>query len=192
SPFPVEESNLVISTKLLLVNHTSNVSGGNDNILFDAFQVLEACMNNCGKRFRSEAAKFCFLNELIKVLMPKVTHRPQKVKDRVTEVFYGWTLWLKEEPKIQEAYNMLKKQGIVKKDPTLPDTVVLAPPPQRTTESMLVRLLRSGHPEDLETANRLIKSTIQEARSLIFLEQNFIYGNFYNKTEIFTSSINIR
>lgn len=36
---------------------------------------------------------------------------PQKVKDRVTEVLYGWTLWLKEETKIQEAYSMLKKQG---------------------------------------------------------------------------------
>lgn len=37
---------------------------------------------------------------------------PQKVKDRVTEVLHGWTLWLKEEPKIQEAYRMLKKQGL--------------------------------------------------------------------------------
>lgn len=37
---------------------------------------------------------------------------PQKVKDRVTEVLYGWTLWLKEETKIQEAYSMLKKQGL--------------------------------------------------------------------------------
>nr|XP_054592257.1 ADP-ribosylation factor-binding protein GGA2-like [Nothobranchius furzeri]XP_054592259.1 ADP-ribosylation factor-binding protein GGA2 [Nothobranchius furzeri] len=103
-----------------------------------SLSVLEACMNNCGKRFRSEAAKFRFLNELIKVLTPKSfgAWSPQKVKDRVTEVFYGWTLWLKEEPKIQEAYNMLKKQGIVKKDPTLPDTVVMAPPPQRTTESV--------------------------------------------------------
>uniref|UniRef100_A0A8C6L0F0 Golgi associated, gamma adaptin ear containing, ARF binding protein 2 n=1 Tax=Nothobranchius furzeri TaxID=105023 RepID=A0A8C6L0F0_NOTFU len=138
-----------------------------------ALTVLEACMNNCGKRFHSEAAKFRFLNELIKVLTPKYfgAWSPQKVKERVTEVFYGWTLWLKEEPKIQEAYNMLKKQGIVKKDPTLPDTVVMAPPPQRTTESvfdqddkakMLARLLKSGRPEDLETANRLIKSTIKE------------------------------
>lgn len=39
---------------------------------FGAFQVLEACMNHCGKRFHSEAAKFRFLNELIKVLTPKV------------------------------------------------------------------------------------------------------------------------
>ncbi|XP_070712715.1 ADP-ribosylation factor-binding protein GGA1-like [Pempheris klunzingeri] len=138
-----------------------------------ALTVLEACMNNCGKRFHSEAAKFRFLNELIKILTPKYFGKwtPQKVKDRVTEVFYGWTLWLKEEPKIQEAYCMLKKQGIVKKDPKLPDTVIMAPPPQRTTESvfdqedkakLLARLLKSTCPEDLETANRLIKSTIKE------------------------------
>ncbi|XP_043971598.1 ADP-ribosylation factor-binding protein GGA3-like [Gambusia affinis] len=138
-----------------------------------ALTVLEACMNNCGKRFHSEAAKFRFLNELIKVLTPKYlgTCTPKKVKDRVTEVLYGWTLWLKEEPKIQEAYNMLKKQGIVKMDPKLPDTLIMAPPPQRTTESvfdqedkakLLARLLKSGRPEDLETANRLIKSTMKE------------------------------
>ncbi|XP_076583912.1 ADP-ribosylation factor-binding protein GGA1-like isoform X2 [Chaetodon auriga] len=138
-----------------------------------ALTVLEACMNNCGKRFHSEAAKFRFLNELIKVLTPKYfgAWTPQKVKDRVTEVLYGWTLWLKEEPKIQQAYCMLKKQGIVKKDPKLPDTLIMAPPPQRTTESvfdqedkaqLLARLLKSGRAEDLETANRLIKSTIKE------------------------------
>ncbi|XP_074485842.1 ADP-ribosylation factor-binding protein GGA2-like [Sebastes fasciatus] len=138
-----------------------------------AITVLEACMNNCGKRFHREAAKFRFLNELIKLLTPKYygAWTPEKVKDRVTEVLYGWTLWLKEEPKIQEAYNMLKKQGIVKKDPKLPDKVIMAPPTQRTADSvfdqedkatLLARLLKSARPEDLETANRLIKSTIKE------------------------------
>ncbi|KAK2817328.1 hypothetical protein Q5P01_025519 [Channa striata] len=138
-----------------------------------ALTVLEACMNNCGKTFHKEVAKFRFLNELIKVLTPKYfgAWTPQKVKDRVTEVLYGWTLWLKEEPKIQEAYSMLKKQGIVKKDPKLPDALIMAPPPQRTTDSvfdqeekakLLARLLKSARPEDLETANRLIKSTIKE------------------------------
>ncbi|XP_031719073.1 ADP-ribosylation factor-binding protein GGA3-like [Anarrhichthys ocellatus] len=138
-----------------------------------ALTVLEACMNTCGKRFHSEAAKFRFLNELLKLLTPKYfgAWTPQKVKDRVTEVLYGWTLWLKDEPKIQEAYNMLKKQGIVKKDPKLPDTVIMAPPTQRTTDSvfdqedkatLLARLLKSARLEDLETANRLIKSTMKE------------------------------
>lgn len=30
-------------------------------------------MNNCGRRFHGEAAKFRFLNELIKLLTPKVS-----------------------------------------------------------------------------------------------------------------------
>ncbi|XP_056890784.1 ADP-ribosylation factor-binding protein GGA3-like isoform X1 [Takifugu flavidus] len=138
-----------------------------------ALTLLEACMNNCGKRFHGEVAKFRFLNELIKVLSPKYfgAWTSQTVKDRVTEVLYGWTLWLKDEPKIKEAYSMLKRQGIVEKDPKLPDTIIMAPPPQRTTQSvfdqedkatLLARLLKSNRPEDLETANRLIKSTLKE------------------------------
>lgn len=35
-------------------------------------QVLETCMKTCGKRFHSEVGKFRFLNELIKVVSPKV------------------------------------------------------------------------------------------------------------------------
>ncbi|XP_018538023.1 ADP-ribosylation factor-binding protein GGA2 [Lates calcarifer] len=158
-----------VATRLL----AHKIQSPQEKEALQALTVLEACMNHCGKRFHSEAAKFRFLNELIKVLTPKYfgAWTPQKVKDRVTEVFYGWTLWLKDEPKIQEAYSMLKKQGIVKKDPKLPDTLIMAPPPQRTTESvfdqedkakLLARLLKSARPEDLETANRLIKSTIKE------------------------------
>ncbi|XP_034543810.1 ADP-ribosylation factor-binding protein GGA2-like [Notolabrus celidotus] len=149
-----------------------------ENESLQALTLLEACMNNCGKKFHSEAAKFRFLNELIKVLTPKYfgAWTPQKVKDRVTEVLYGWTLWLKDEPKIQEAYSMLKKQGIVKKDPKLPGKLIMAPPPQRTTESvfdqedkatLLARLLKSTRPEDLETANRLIKSTMKEEQEKV-------------------------
>uniref|UniRef100_A0A3Q3F418 VHS domain-containing protein n=1 Tax=Labrus bergylta TaxID=56723 RepID=A0A3Q3F418_9LABR len=37
-----------------------------------ALLVLETCMKNCGKRFHSEVGKFRFLNELIKVVSPKV------------------------------------------------------------------------------------------------------------------------
>ncbi|XP_040892789.1 ADP-ribosylation factor-binding protein GGA3-like [Toxotes jaculatrix] len=158
-----------VATRLL----AHKIQSPQEKEALQALTVLEACMNNCGKRFHSEAAKFRFLNELIKVLTPKYfgAWTPQNVKDRVTEVLYGWTLWLKDEPKIQEAYRMLKKQGIVMKDPKLPDTLIMAPPPQRTTESvfdqedkakLLARLLKSARPEDLETANRLIKSTIKE------------------------------
>ena len=36
-------------------------------------QVLEMCVNYCGEKFHNEVAKFRFLNELIKVLSPKVS-----------------------------------------------------------------------------------------------------------------------
>ncbi|KAG5854575.1 hypothetical protein ANANG_G00039260 [Anguilla anguilla] len=138
-----------------------------------ALTVLEACMNNCGKRFHSEAGKFRFLNEMIKVLSPKYLGMwtTAEVKQKVTEVLYSWTQWLKDEVKIQEAYSMLKKQGIIKKDPKLPENVVMPPLSPRTGESvfddeekskLLARLLKSRHPDDLQAANRLIKNTMKE------------------------------
>ncbi|KAK7929612.1 hypothetical protein WMY93_006007 [Mugilogobius chulae] len=134
--------------------------------------VLEVCMNECGPKFHCEVAKFRFLNELIKVLSVKYfgLWSPEKVKQRLVEVLYGWTLWLRDQPKIQEAYDMLKKQGLVKKDPKLSNALIMCPAPQRSSASifqqddttkLLERLLKSRRPEDLETANRLIKSAMQ-------------------------------
>ncbi|KAH0616916.1 hypothetical protein JD844_028380 [Phrynosoma platyrhinos] len=40
-----------------------------------ALTVLESCMKNCGKRFHDEVGKFRFLNELIKVVSPKMLAR---------------------------------------------------------------------------------------------------------------------
>uniref|UniRef100_A0A674BFK5 Golgi-associated, gamma adaptin ear containing, ARF binding protein 1 n=1 Tax=Salmo trutta TaxID=8032 RepID=A0A674BFK5_SALTR len=137
-----------------------------------ALMVLEMCMKNCGKRFHNEVGKFRFLNELIKVVSPKYlgTRAPEPVKKKVLEVMFSWTVGLSDEPKIADAYQMLKKQGIVKHDPVLPDEP-LPPPPPRTKSvifedeeksKMLSRLLNSTHPEDLRAANKLIKEMVQE------------------------------
>ncbi|XP_072791856.1 ADP-ribosylation factor-binding protein GGA2 isoform X1 [Taeniopygia guttata] len=139
-----------------------------------ALTVLETCVNNCGDRFHSEMAKFRFLNELIKVLSPKYygIWSSERVKSRVTEVIFSWTVWFPQEVKIQDAYQMLKKQGIVKEDPKLPEDKILPPPSPRPQNSifdtdeekskLLARLLKSSHPEDLQAANRLIQSVEQE------------------------------
>ena len=113
-------------------------------------------MKNCGKRFHQEIGKFRFLNEIIKVVSPKVrpnfdfsvktllgsfrrsclsgnkfqrivqwfccpqylgAHTTEKVKKKCIEILYSWTLGLKHETKILEAYSMLKRQAIVKEDP---------------------------------------------------------------------------
>ncbi|KAE8300952.1 ADP-ribosylation factor-binding protein [Larimichthys crocea] len=138
-----------------------------------ALTVLETCMKSCGKRFHTEVGKFRFLNELIKVVSPKYlgARAPEPVKKKVLEMVYSWTVRLPDETKIADAYQMLKKQGIVKLDPVLPDDKPLPPPPPRAESAlfedeekskMLSRLLNSTHPEDLRAANKLIKEMVQE------------------------------
>ncbi|XP_029006314.1 ADP-ribosylation factor-binding protein GGA1-like isoform X2 [Betta splendens] len=138
-----------------------------------ALTVLETCVKNCGKRFHNEVGKFRFLNELIKVVSPKYlgARAPEPVKKKVFEIMYSWTVRLPEETKIAEAYHMLKKQGIVKQDPALPDDKPLPPPPPRAKSAIfedeeksktLSRLLNSTNQEDLRAANKLIKEMVQE------------------------------
>nr|XP_009663493.1 PREDICTED: ADP-ribosylation factor-binding protein GGA1 isoform X1 [Struthio camelus australis] len=130
-------------------------------------------MKSCGKRFHDEVGKFRFLNELIKVVSPKYlgSRTPEKVKAKILELLYSWTLGLPHEVKISEAYQMLKKQGIVKCDPKLPDNAPFPPPPPRPKNiifddeeksKILAPLLKSSHPEDLRAANKLIKEMVQE------------------------------
>ncbi|XP_050021685.1 ADP-ribosylation factor-binding protein GGA1 [Alexandromys fortis] len=138
-----------------------------------ALTVLETCMKSCGKRFHDEVGKFRFLNELIKVVSPKYlgSRTSEKVKNKILELLYSWTVSLPEEVKIAEAYQMLKKQGIVKSDPKLPEDAIFPIPPPRPKNvifedeeksKMLARLLKSSHPEDLRAANKLIKEMVQE------------------------------
>ncbi|XP_051015898.1 ADP-ribosylation factor-binding protein GGA1 isoform X2 [Acomys russatus] len=138
-----------------------------------ALTVLETCMKSCGKRFHDEVGKFRFLNELIKVVSPKYlgSRTSEKVKNKILELLYSWTVGLPEEVKIAEAYQMLKKQGIVKSDPKLPEDALFPLPPPRPKNvifedeeksKMLARLLKSSHPEDLRAANKLIKEMVQE------------------------------
>ncbi|ELK12105.1 ADP-ribosylation factor-binding protein GGA2 [Pteropus alecto] len=139
-----------------------------------ALTVLETCVTHCGEKFHSEVAKFRFLNELIKVLSPKYlgSWTTDKVKGRVIEVLFSWTVWFPEDIKIRDAYQMLRKQGIIKQDPKLPADKILPPPSPWPRSSifdadeekskLLTRLLKSSHPEDLQAANRLIKSLVKE------------------------------
>ncbi|XP_033885999.3 ADP-ribosylation factor-binding protein GGA1-like isoform X2 [Acipenser ruthenus] len=158
-----------IATRLL----AHKIQSPQEKEALQALTVLETCMNNCGKRFHSEAGKYRFLNELIKVLSPKYlgTWSTEKVKSRLEQTLYSWTVWLPEDVKIKEAYRMLKKQGIIKKDPKLPENTLWPPPCPRTGRTvfdeedkskLLARLLKSSHPDDLQAANRLIKNTVKE------------------------------
>uniref|UniRef100_A0A8C4NIL6 ADP-ribosylation factor-binding protein GGA1 n=1 Tax=Eptatretus burgeri TaxID=7764 RepID=A0A8C4NIL6_EPTBU len=139
--------------------------------------VLEVCMRNCGARFHAEVGKYRFLNELIKVLSPKYlgARSTAKVKNKIVELMYSWTVGIANETKIQDAYKMLKRQGVIQQDPKLPDDnqgyFLPPPPPPRPSNplfedeeksKLLSRLLKSGHPDDLDAANRLIKTMVKE------------------------------
>ncbi|OCT60677.1 ADP-ribosylation factor-binding protein GGA3 isoform X2 [Xenopus laevis] len=139
-----------------------------------ALTVLEASMKNCGRRFHSEVGKFRFLNELIKVVSPKYLgdRISEKVKSKVIGLLYSWTVALSEETKVKEAYQMLKRQGIVLADPEIPvDRTLIPSPPTRPKNPIfddeersrvLAKLLKSKNPDDLQEANMLIKSMVKE------------------------------
>uniref|UniRef100_A0A671XKH7 Golgi associated, gamma adaptin ear containing, ARF binding protein 3 n=1 Tax=Sparus aurata TaxID=8175 RepID=A0A671XKH7_SPAAU len=139
-----------------------------------ALTVLEACMKNCGRRFHNEVGKYRFLNELIKVVSPKYMgdSAPEKVKLKIVEMMYSWTVAFPNEVKIGEAYQTLKRQGLVMRDPELPlDRTLIPSPPTRPKHpvfdnedmgKLLAELLRSKNPEDLQEANRLIKNMVKE------------------------------
>lgn len=141
-----------------------------------ALTVLEACMKNCGGRFHNEVGKFRFLNELIKLVSPKYLgdRVSERVKTKVIELLYNCSVALPDEAKIAEAYHMLKKQGIVTKDPEVHVDRTLIPSPKTKNpvfdneekSKRLAELLKSKKPEDLQEANRIIKNMVKEDEAL--------------------------
>lgn len=136
-------------------------------------------MRRCGSSFHAEIGKFRFLNEMIKLVSPKYlgSQTPKPVRDRVLQLMYSWTTDYPREAKIKEAYQMLRKQGVVSDDPP-PDVLASgsAQGPSGSSKSsvfedekkqrLLQKLLQSKNPEDLQAANRLIKTMVKEVWSV--------------------------
>lgn len=85
-------------------------------------------------------------------------------------MLYCWSEGLPLKTKIREAYEMLKKQGIVESDPLYVEKLVInvAPRPKNAVfdneekSRQLAQLLKSKNPQDLEAANRLIKNMVRQ------------------------------
>ncbi|RXN24926.1 ADP-ribosylation factor-binding GGA1-like protein [Labeo rohita] len=135
-----------------------------------ALTVLETCVKNCGKRFHNEVGKFRFLNELIKVVSPKYlgSRAPEPVKKKVLEMMYSWTVSLPEETKISDAYQMLKKQGIIKQDPDLPDDKPCPPPPPRPKNAIFEDEEKSKDQKRMEKVSKRVNA-IQEVKESVGL-----------------------
>ncbi|KAG5345977.1 GGA1 protein, partial [Acromyrmex heyeri] len=72
-------------------------------------------MKRCGPLFHAEVGKFRFLNEMIKLVSPKYlgNRTTASVRQKVLQLLYAWIKEYPRESKIKEAYEMLKKQGVV-------------------------------------------------------------------------------
>jgi len=168
----------------------AKVQSGNEWEALQALHLLETCMKSCSGLL-PEVAKFRFLNEMIRVVSPKYLgpRTTPAVKNRVLVILYSWTrqypqvktYTLKiqynlimydkfQESKIQEAFAMLKKQGVATDDDVSSPCPYVPPRPADKTSvfeddeksKLLKRLLQSKHPDDLQAANRLIKSMVRE------------------------------
>lgn len=53
-----------------------------------------------------------------------------KVKKKVKEILYSWTQGLPDEPKIKEAYEMLRRQNIIQEDPIYVDQLSVTVEPR--------------------------------------------------------------
>ncbi|KAL6430273.1 hypothetical protein ACFW04_007770 [Cataglyphis niger] len=131
-------------------------------------------MKRCGPLFHAEIGKFRFLNEMIKLVSPKYlgTRTTASVRQKVLQLLYTWIREYPRESKIKEAYEMLKKQGVIEEDAAF--IMANSEESQKSSkiknnifenEEMsrhLRKLLHSKDPYDLQTANRLIKVMVKE------------------------------
>lgn len=138
-------------------------------------QVVEECMSKCGPKFHSEVGKFRFLNELIRLVSPRYLgeRTSKRIRDKILDLMLLWTVSYPSETKIQEAYDMLLKQGV---NHEFTKTITVAgkaesaeakpapdrPKPQPDIAEKLKRLLQSSKPCDHKAANLLIQNMVKE------------------------------
>lgn len=148
------------------------------------YLVITKC--SACETFIQQVGKYRFLNEIIKIISPKYLgeRTPKAARERAIEILYSWTCLLKQATKVREAYELLKRQGIISRDPeTSVSKAGNAKQQQQQQQGgnrkrhpifdddkkarMLKKLLQSKDAEDIELANRLIQGMIQEVSGLV-------------------------
>ncbi|KAI5633668.1 VHS domain-containing protein [Phthorimaea operculella] len=138
-----------------------------------ALTMLDRCMRRCDSHFHAEVGKFRFLNEMIKLVSPKyfADRTAPEVRTRVLQLLHAWSIEYPKETKFKVAYDMLKNQGVIKETPSPLPPEDTTPPRSRVKSAifedeekskLLQKLLQSKKPEDLQHANRLIKTMVKE------------------------------
>ncbi|XP_076657117.1 ADP-ribosylation factor-binding protein Gga isoform X2 [Halictus rubicundus] len=165
-----EPEGIQIGSKLLAVH----IQSSNESEALQALALLDMCMRRCGSSFHAEIGKFRFLNEMIRLVSPKYLggKTPVMVRHKVLQLLHTWTKEYPRELKIKEAYEMLKKQGVIEDDSLC--TINASEDASKASKAkhtifydeeksnLLQKLLQSKDPDDLLCANRLIKTMVRE------------------------------
>ncbi|XP_066584207.1 ADP-ribosylation factor-binding protein GGA1 isoform X2 [Prorops nasuta] len=166
-----ESEGIQIGSKLL----ATYIQSSTESEALQALFLLDICMKKCGPSFHAEIGKFRFLNEMVRLVSPKYfgNKTPQAVRQKVLQLLYNWTKEYPREVKIKEAYDMLKKQGVIEEDlssvlDSAEDILKNSSKIKNTLfedeekSKLLQKLLHSKNPADLHAANRLIKTMVKE------------------------------
>lgn len=125
-----------------------------------------------GNKVANEIGKFKFLNNFIRILSPKYQglQSSYEVRQKSIELLFLWKTTLRHLEKIHEVYELLKRQNIIE-DPQLSIDIPsnafekcaprLASFEDEEKAQLLAQLMRSKRVEDLQAANRMIKSMVK-------------------------------
>lgn len=133
-------------------------------------------MGKCGEghKFQNTVGTFRFLNELVKLVSPKylAAQTDAQVKNKILDLLLLWTVQFPVETKVKEAYEMLRRQGVLHQSPN-PITIQKKPPApvpvpvvgssttnQDPTSLKIKQLIQAKNPGrvDIHAANLLIQN----------------------------------
>ncbi|GMT36082.1 hypothetical protein PFISCL1PPCAC_27379 [Pristionchus fissidentatus] len=134
--------------------------------------TIEALMQRCGAKVHTKIGKYRFLNQMVKLISPKHngSTTAENVKDKAIALLFVWQKQMRHIEKFKEVYDNLREHNVIRSDPSVAEDEILSvpPPPPKLAPfedaekaELLKQLLKSRDPEDLQAANRLIKTLVK-------------------------------
>ena len=143
-------------------------------------------MSKCGEghKFQSTVGTFRFLNELVKLVSPKylASQTDPQVKTKILDLLLMWTVQYPKEGKIKEAYEMLRRQGVVHESPNPISVVKKGPPAPAAPSASVTTSTSSAPPAPTDPTALKIKQLIQQNKNPDRVEihaANLLIHNYY-------------
>ncbi|GMR60644.1 hypothetical protein PMAYCL1PPCAC_30839 [Pristionchus mayeri] len=144
----------------------------NQDEAFFVLQTIEALAQRCGAKVHTKIGKYRFLNQMVKLISPKHqgANTSEKVREKTIELLFVWQKQMRHIEKFKEVYDNLREHNVIRADPEVEADAILAvpPPPPKLAPfedeekaQLLKHLLKSTNPDDLQAANRLIKTLVK-------------------------------